>query len=150
MALTIEIFLTVLEVRSPRLRSSGVSFWSELSSLLADSRLLAVSSQGLPSVCMHGEISLSSSSYVATNSLGLGPWVYDFINRNYLLKALFPKIVILRVSASIYNFYFMHNIVLCSTFKTSYPPAFCPMPSFFMPYARRVSSTLLTSATTYV
>ena len=45
----IESFLTVLEVRSPRLRSSGVSFWSGLSSLPADSRLLAVSSQY---VCM--------------------------------------------------------------------------------------------------
>ena len=78
MALTIEAFLTVLEVlevlevrssqlrvlevlevRSSQLRSSGVSFWLELSSLLADSRLLPVSYRAFSQyVCMERSCSL--------------------------------------------------------------------------------------------
>ena len=57
-------FLTVLEARSPRSKSNRVRFWSELSSSLADSRLLAVSSHGLLSVFMRGKISLSLPLFI--------------------------------------------------------------------------------------
>ena len=61
--------------------SSMVGFWWEPSSWLADGHLLAVSSHGLSSVCVHGGNSLchSSSSFKATNCIRIGPLPYDLI-----------------------------------------------------------------------